>query len=319
HARAAPPRPGHGAGRHAVAARQGCPRAPRPEAPRGVARARRAREGSRVRDLCRPLACHSRRVRRAQRVLLRPAVRRAVRRAGALGVRLALSGACAPDWPLDEELAGAATAGYAAVELWLPKLWRELERKGPEAVATALKRRNLAAAALAPIADATFRERAGLEAVTAEVHGAAALARAFGASWVVIQPGARPDGADERDALREARHTRGRLPPPPPRPRAGAGLLAPRPAGAARAGRRRAAGARRAPPHRGSARPGRRALRRGAGHSAPGPRVVVDPHHPRGGRRDRGGGPEVARHRARHVPHAPRGIAAGGHRASPRT
>jgi 2-keto-myo-inositol isomerase len=126
-------------------------------------------------------------------------------------VRLALSGACAPDWPLEDELAGAAAAGYEAVELWLPKLWAVLERSGPEAVAAALKRRHLAAAALAPITEATFRDRAGLEGVTAEVHGAAALARAFGAPWVVIQPGERPDGADERDALREGRHTLGRL------------------------------------------------------------------------------------------------------------
>jgi 2-keto-myo-inositol isomerase len=126
-------------------------------------------------------------------------------------VRLALSGACAPDWPLEDELAGAAAAGYEAVELWLPKLWAVLERSGPEAVAAALKRLHLTAAALAPIAEATFRDRAGLEAVTAEVHGAAALARAFGAPWVVVQPGERPDGADERDAFREARHTLGRL------------------------------------------------------------------------------------------------------------
>jgi 2-keto-myo-inositol isomerase len=126
-------------------------------------------------------------------------------------VRLALSGACAPDWPLEDELAGAAAAGYEAVELWLPKLWAVLERSGPEAVVAALGRRRLAAAALAPIPDATFRDRTGLEAVTASVHGAAALARAFGAPWVVIQPGERPDGADERDAFREARHTLGQL------------------------------------------------------------------------------------------------------------
>jgi 2-keto-myo-inositol isomerase len=126
-------------------------------------------------------------------------------------VRLALSGACAPDWPLEDELTAAAAAGYEAVELWLPKLWAVLERSGPDAVAAALKRRHLAPAALAPIADATFRAGAGLEAVTAEVHGAAALARAFGAPWVVVQPGERPDGAGERDALREGRHTLGRL------------------------------------------------------------------------------------------------------------
>ena len=41
-------------------------------------------------------------------------------------MRLALSGACAPDWPLDEELAAAAAAGYEAVELWLPTLWAVL-------------------------------------------------------------------------------------------------------------------------------------------------------------------------------------------------
>ena len=126
-------------------------------------------------------------------------------------MRLALSGACAPDWPLEDELAGAAAAGYDAVELWLPKLWAVLERSGPEAVVAALGRRRLTAAALAPIADATFRDRAGLETVTAAVHGAAALARSFGAPYVVVQPGERPDGADERDAFREARHTLGRL------------------------------------------------------------------------------------------------------------
>jgi 2-keto-myo-inositol isomerase len=126
-------------------------------------------------------------------------------------VRLALSGAGAPDWPLDDELAAAAAAGYEAVELWLPKLWAGLERSGPEAVAALLKRYHLAAAALAPIAAATFRDRGGLEAVTAQVHGAAALARGLGAPWVVVQPGERPDGADERDAFREARHTFGQL------------------------------------------------------------------------------------------------------------
>ncbi len=126
-------------------------------------------------------------------------------------MRLALSGAGAPDWPLDDELAAAAAAGYEAVELWLPKLWAGLERSGPEAVAALLKRHHLAAAALAPIAAATFRDRGGLEAVTAQVHGAAALARGLGAPWVVVQPGERPDGADERDAFREARHTFGQL------------------------------------------------------------------------------------------------------------
>ena len=180
-----------------------------PRTRRGVAR--RAGEGPHLRHLRRALAGHPQRGRRAERRPLQPALRGAIQRAGALAVRLALSGACAPDWPLEDELTAAAAAGYEAVELWLPKLWAVLERSGPDAVAAGLKRRHLAPAALAPIADATFRAGAGLEAVTAEEHGAAALARAFGTPWVVVQPGERPDGAGERDALREGRHTLGRL------------------------------------------------------------------------------------------------------------
>ena len=105
----------------------------------------------------------------------------------------------------------AASAGYDALELWLPKLWPDLERRGPEALVGMVKRRRLAAVALAPIRDVTFRDGAGREQVVAETRGAAQLARAFGASWVVVQPGERPDGADERDALGEGRDALDRL------------------------------------------------------------------------------------------------------------
>jgi 4-hydroxyphenylpyruvate dioxygenase len=122
-------------------------------------------------------------------------------------VRLAWSGACVPGLSIEDDLAAAATGGFDAVELWLPKLWPDLERHGPDGVASILKRRRIAAVAIGPIADATFRDDAGRDRLLAEVHGAATLARHLGASWVVVQPGERPDGADERDALREARDT----------------------------------------------------------------------------------------------------------------
>ena len=126
-------------------------------------------------------------------------------------MRLALSGACVPGLPLSDLLTAGAEAGYDAVELWLPMVWRALESAGPDAVAGSLKRRRLDAVALGPVTDVTFRDQAGLEAVVDQVHGAAALARGLGVPWVLAQPGERPDGADEREAGREARFTLERL------------------------------------------------------------------------------------------------------------
>jgi 2-keto-myo-inositol isomerase len=121
------------------------------------------------------------------------------------------SGASAPNLALEEDLDAAAAAGFDAVELSLPKLWPDLERRGPDKVAESLTRRRLAAMALGPLTDVTFRDAAGIEKVVAEMHGAATLARRLGAAWVLVEPGERPDGADERDALREGRETLDRL------------------------------------------------------------------------------------------------------------
>lgn len=126
-------------------------------------------------------------------------------------MRLVWSGACAPTLPLETDLTAAAAAGYDGVELWLPKLWADLERRGPDGLADLLKRRRLAAVALGPVTDVTFRDAAGMEKVVAEVHGTATLARRLGATWVLVEPGERPDGADERDALREGRESLDRL------------------------------------------------------------------------------------------------------------
>ena len=126
-------------------------------------------------------------------------------------MRPAWSGASAPALALDDDLAAAAAGGFDAVEISLPKVWADLERRGPDALADALARRRLTAVAIGPITDVTFRDASGLEKVVAEVHGAATLARRLDASWIVVEPGERPDGADERDALREGRESLERL------------------------------------------------------------------------------------------------------------
>jgi len=126
-------------------------------------------------------------------------------------VRPVWSGASAPSLALEEDLAAAAAAGFDAVELALSKVWPDLERRGPDGLAESLSRRRLAVTSLGPITDVTFRDAAGLEKVVAELHGAATLARRLGATWVLVEPGERPDGADERDALREGRDTLDRL------------------------------------------------------------------------------------------------------------
>jgi 2-keto-myo-inositol isomerase len=126
-------------------------------------------------------------------------------------VRPAWSGASTPALSLDDDLAAAAGAGYDAVELPLSKLWPHLERRGPDGLVALLRSRRLAAVALGPITDATFRDAAGAETLLSEVHGAATLARQLGADWVLVEPGERPDGADERDALREGRSSLERL------------------------------------------------------------------------------------------------------------
>jgi sugar phosphate isomerase/epimerase len=126
-------------------------------------------------------------------------------------VRPVWSGASAPTLSLEDDLAAAAAAGYDAVELPLAKLWPHLERRGPDGLVGLLRSRRLAAVALGPITDATFRDAAGAEKLLSEVHGAATVARQVGADWVLVEPGERPDGADERDALREGRSSLERL------------------------------------------------------------------------------------------------------------
>lgn len=122
-------------------------------------------------------------------------------------MRLAWSSACAPELGLEDNVAAAAGARFDAIELTLSKLWPDLERRGPDDVADAVARRRLTTVALGPITDVTFRDPAGREKIVAEMHGAATLARRLGATWVLVEPGERPDGADERDALREGRQT----------------------------------------------------------------------------------------------------------------
>ena len=123
--------------------------------------ARRTGEGPRLPDVRRHVARAPVRGGRHDRPLLQPGVPGQVPPRGATRVRPVWSGASAPTLALEEDLAAAAAAGFEAVELSLPKLWPDLERRGPEVLAESLTRRRLAAMALGPVTDVTFRDAAG--------------------------------------------------------------------------------------------------------------------------------------------------------------
>jgi sugar phosphate isomerase/epimerase len=124
------------------------------------------------------------------------------------GIKFVHSGLAAPRASLEDDCWMAAGIGADAVELAGPKLDPALERG---ALTTVLRRHGLRAFAIATVADVTFRDLAGMEALTATIHRWSETARASGADWLVASPGERPDGADARDVLREARETLGRI------------------------------------------------------------------------------------------------------------
>jgi 2-keto-myo-inositol isomerase len=120
-------------------------------------------------------------------------------------VRVAHTGAATPVVSLDDDIRIAERVAADGLELWVPKLWPSLERVGIEGLKSALRRQRVAPLTLAPVADVLFRDLAGIEETIAAVHRLAEVGRALGAGWLVLTPGARPDGADERDVALEAR------------------------------------------------------------------------------------------------------------------
>jgi|GEM_PF-2341063 len=126
-------------------------------------------------------------------------------------MRFVASGLATPAAPLEEDVRAAARVGADGLELARGKLAAALERAGPAGLAALLRRQGVRAVSIAAVEDVTFRDREGAEMVTEAVHRTAETARALGAAWIVVTPGDRPDGADERDATREACATLERL------------------------------------------------------------------------------------------------------------
>jgi sugar phosphate isomerase/epimerase len=125
-------------------------------------------------------------------------------------MRWIASGLATPAASVEDDCRIAARLPADGLELALAKLPPALERHGLAALAARL-RREARPFSLAAVEDVTFRDRAGTEAVAEAVHRAAEVARAVGATWVVVTPGERPNGCDEREASREAQATLGRL------------------------------------------------------------------------------------------------------------
>lgn len=125
-------------------------------------------------------------------------------------MRWIASGLATPAASVEDDARIAARLPADGLELALAKLPPALERYGLAGLAARL-RRQARPFSLAAVEDVTFRDLAGSEAVTEAVHRAAEIARAVGATWIVVTPGERPDGCDEREASREAQATLGRL------------------------------------------------------------------------------------------------------------
>jgi sugar phosphate isomerase/epimerase len=126
-------------------------------------------------------------------------------------MRWIASGLATPAGSIEDDRRAAAALGADGLELALPKLPPALERHGLAGLAARLRRQAPRPFSLAAIEDVTFRDLPGTEAVVEAVHRAAEVARAVGAMWIVVAPGERPDGCDEREATREAQATLGRL------------------------------------------------------------------------------------------------------------
>lgn len=126
-------------------------------------------------------------------------------------MRFLHSGLATPRAELDEDARIAGRIGADGLEVDVAKLAPALERWGVAGVKNALRRHDTRAVSLATVDDVTFRDLAGIEEVEAKVHRLGEVGRALGATWIVATPGERPDGADERDAAREARATLERL------------------------------------------------------------------------------------------------------------
>ena len=126
-------------------------------------------------------------------------------------MRIAHTGAATPLVSLEDDVAIAARIGADGLEIWAPKLGPALERGGPAGLGGLLRRNRVAAVSVAPVPDVLFRDEAGFEETVARIHRLSELARALGATWLVLTPGERPAGADERDVHREARVTLARL------------------------------------------------------------------------------------------------------------
>jgi sugar phosphate isomerase/epimerase len=126
-------------------------------------------------------------------------------------MRYVHSGLATPAAAVEEDCRVAAGIGAEGLELAGGKLPALVDRAGASGLRDRLRRHGVRAVSIAVLEDVTFRDVAGLEALLADLHRWSELARTAGASWIVVTPGERPDGADDRDALREARSTLERL------------------------------------------------------------------------------------------------------------
>jgi 2-keto-myo-inositol isomerase len=113
-----------------------------------------------------------------------------------------INGATTMPYPLQDDLASAAAAGFRAVEIWAAKLQPFLERRGgPAGLRAALRDHGLRVAALCPYSLRLFGDwRRGVE----QIRPALDLAGEIGCPLLLVCPDAPPGGEDGPDVWERA-------------------------------------------------------------------------------------------------------------------
>jgi|CXWL01.1.fsa_nt_gi 2-keto-myo-inositol isomerase len=119
-------------------------------------------------------------------------------------MKLALNGATIMNSPLGADVEIAAECGYEALEVWAGKLDAYTNDHPLEELADEMRTLNIQPWCINSIENITFRDRAGREALLAELEQTCAVARTIGAPSIVVVPGSRGDGFDRRESISDA-------------------------------------------------------------------------------------------------------------------
>ena len=124
-----------------------------------------------------------------------------------LMLNLALNGSSQTGGALAEDIRLARTAGFGALEMWIPKLEYALQGGSLAFVKKLLKgekgEKPVRVVALNRLSDIIFRDKRAAAQLDAQTHSLAASAMSLGAPWIVVEAGPAPAGVAPADVTAE--------------------------------------------------------------------------------------------------------------------